>query len=116
MNRKVDTKARVLLQTMPLMQDGCTTALGVFAVDFNSRRRSRSVIHPCLMSSFSMASLSWSDGGWSMLRWCAIRCTIRKPTTAYGEMMSHMRDLDFPYTVEIYCICNRKYTKMTTLG
>lgn len=38
-NRKVNAKARVLLQTMPPMQDGCAAALGVFTVDFNSRRR-----------------------------------------------------------------------------
>lgn len=87
-NRKVDTKAWVLLQMMPPMQDGCTTALGVFAVDFNSRRRSQSVIHPCLMSSFSTASLSWSDGGRSMLRWCAVRCTISKPTTVEKSQSS----------------------------
>lgn len=77
------------------------------------------MIHPCLMSSFSMASLSWSDGGWLMLRWCAVRCTIRKPTTAYGEMTVIVLIGDITYEGFRFSLSNRNtlyYTKMSTLG
>lgn len=88
LKRKVDTKACASLQTVPPMQDGCTTALGVFDLPetSTSRRRSQSVIHPRLMSPFSTAPLSCSGGGRSVVRRRAVGCAKRKPATADGAM------------------------------
>lgn len=54
-----------------------------------------------------------------MLRWCAVRCTIRKPTTAYGEMTVIVLIDDITYEGFRVSLSNRNtlyYTKMSTLG